>query len=138
MSVYKGQEKVLNSITAVEEAKVKQIAKEEAKEVYCTNETVIGTWIDGKQLYRKTVNFGALPNNTTKTVPHNITDLDYVVSIRGVAVNGSTRIILPHVSPSTPVQLYIDGDNIAVTAGAGNFSVYSVSHVVVEYTKTNS
>ena len=32
MSVYKGQEKVLNSITAVEEAKVKEIAKEVMKE----------------------------------------------------------------------------------------------------------
>ena len=32
MSVYKGQEKVLNSITAVEEAKVKEIAREVMKE----------------------------------------------------------------------------------------------------------
>ena len=43
MSVYKGQEKVLNSITAVEEAKVKEVVKEEvenSRAVFTTREVV--------------------------------------------------------------------------------------------------
>ena len=43
MSVYKGQEKILNSITAVEEAKVKEAVKEEvenSRAVFTTREVV--------------------------------------------------------------------------------------------------
>ena len=35
---------------------------------YSTTEKIVGTWIDGKPIYQKTVFFGGLPNNTTKQV----------------------------------------------------------------------
>lgn len=38
---------------------------------YSTAEQVVGTWINGKPLYRKVVPFGALPNNTYKDVQLN-------------------------------------------------------------------
>lgn len=42
------------------------IPKVEAKHVYSTEEKVVGTWIDGKTLYEKTVVYeGALKTNTT-------------------------------------------------------------------------
>lgn len=37
--------------------------------VYSYDETLIGTWIDGKPLYRKMINFGTLPNNDAKLYP---------------------------------------------------------------------
>ena len=39
---------------------------------YYIEETVIGTWIDGKPIYRKVIECGNLPNNTSKTVSCNI------------------------------------------------------------------
>jgi len=62
--------------------------------IYSTEERVIGVWKDGRPLYQKTVDFGALPNNTTKTVSYNISDLDYFVKIQCVAhnQNGSRNI----------------------------------------------
>ncbi len=62
--------------------------------IYSTEEREIGVWTDGRPLYEKTVDFGALPNNTTKTVSYNISDLDYFVKIQCVAhnQNGSRNI----------------------------------------------
>ena len=47
-------------------------------DIYTTTETRIGTWIDGKPLYRKTINFGNLPNNDTKYVAHNVSNISKV------------------------------------------------------------
>ena len=62
--------------------------------IYSTEEREVGVWKDGRPLYEKTVDFGALPNNTTKTVSYNISDLDYFVKIQCVAhnQNGSRNI----------------------------------------------
>lgn len=48
------------------------------------------TWIDGKPIYKKSVDFGALPNNTTKHVNHGISNFGRLVRIEGSAgVNGN-------------------------------------------------
>lgn len=44
--------------------------------IFSYDEARIGTWIDGKPLYRKMFDLGALPNNTIKTIAHNIPDID--------------------------------------------------------------
>ena len=56
---------------------------------YSTDEQVVGTWINGKPVYQKTIDFGYLPNNAIKTVAHNISNLDWVVDAKGIAYNGS-------------------------------------------------
>ena len=35
-------------------------------------------WIDGKPIYRKVIDFGALPDTTTKSVLHGIENTDYI------------------------------------------------------------
>lgn len=62
--------------------------------IYSLEEREIGVWKDGRPLYQKTVDFGTLPNNTTKTVSYNISDLDYFVMVQCVAhnQNGSRNI----------------------------------------------
>ena len=35
-------------------------------------------WIDGKPIYKKVIDFGNLPNNTTKSVVHNISNVDNI------------------------------------------------------------
>lgn len=56
---------------------------------YSTTEKVVGTWIDNKPIYRKVINFGALPNNTTKNVAHNISNLGNVINIGGFIYNNN-------------------------------------------------
>lgn len=55
---------------------------------YSTNETVIGTWVDGKPLYEKTFNISSsIPQNTTYVVG-DITNFD-LVEVHGIALLGT-------------------------------------------------
>lgn len=45
------------------------------KNIYSTDEQKIGTWINGKPLYQKTFDFGALPNSALKDVAHGIANV---------------------------------------------------------------
>lgn len=49
---------------------------------YSTSEQKIGTWINGNPIYRKVIEVGNMPNNTTKNVAHGIDGLDAVLSIQ--------------------------------------------------------
>lgn len=106
---------------------------------YSTSEQVIGTWIDGSTLYEKTIDCGALPNNTTKNVAHGISDMDYAVVISGSAKNPNNgiRIPLPYVYGNTRcLQTYIDATNIKLIS-TENMSGYTQSYVTIQYTKTS-
>ena len=41
-------------------------------QIYSTTEQAIGTWIDGKTIYRKVVSCGTLPDKTDKNVAHGL------------------------------------------------------------------
>ena len=45
---------------------------------YSEEEQVVGTWVDGKPLYRKVINFGAFPNDTEILVAHNIANVNQI------------------------------------------------------------
>ncbi len=64
---------------------------------YSEQEHIVGTWIDGKTLYEKTIDFGALPNNTTKTVAYNINNLGNIIEVKGIAYNQNGARPLPFV-----------------------------------------
>lgn len=54
---------------------------EDKGEVYSTEEQRIGTWIDGKPLYRKVVNaqFGTVVQGTETTVEVNLKNVDFIL-----------------------------------------------------------
>lgn len=108
---------------------------------YSTTETAIGTWIDGKTIYRKVVDTGALPNATVKNVAHNISNLDFVTSLRIVAYNSTYKYFteVPMVDKTNvtyQVSLYLTLTNIVINAG-DNKSGYNKSYAIIEYTKTS-
>lgn len=44
---------------------------------YSTKEKIVGKWIDGKPIYRKTIFVSSLPNNADpKEYSHNITNMN--------------------------------------------------------------
>jgi len=107
---------------------------EAGSDSYSTAETLTNkTWVDGKPIYRKVVNCGALPNNATKTVAHGLPSPRTIVSISGFSAG------LPLPSPSTTslgesVQMWIDGTNINIRTGSDR-SAHTPSWVTIEYTK---
>lgn len=108
---------------------------------YATEEIVVGQWITGKPIYRKVIDFGALPNATTKQVDTNITN-GVIVKAYGVAnytSNNATQIPLPYVDPSTLgnsimliVREYGTKAEIKTTINYTAFNAY----VILEYIKT--
>lgn len=57
---------------------------------YSTSEKVVGKWVDGSDLYEKTINFGALPNSDTKSVAHNISNVAHIWIYDGFAENSTS------------------------------------------------
>lgn len=96
-------------------------------------------WVDGKTIYRKTINFGALPNNTAKTVPHGIVGIDRVIRMYGFAslANGSVRVPLPFTSVTSlaaGMALTEEGStNVVISTGSDRTSFSG--YVTLEYTK---
>ena len=57
---------------------------------YSTSEQDTGCkWIDGKKIYRKTIDFGAFPNASSKNVNHGVANIARVVKIDGIISFGS-------------------------------------------------
>lgn len=104
-------------------------------DVYSTSEQIAGVWIDGKPIYEKTINFGALPNNTQKTVNHNISNLDWVVKVECFAKDAyGNRLSVP--TPSTnPVTLNVRNTDILVVTTSDRSS-YTQTYCTIYYTKT--
>lgn len=94
-----------------------------------------------RQVFRKVINFGALPNTTTKTVRHDI-EMNATftfTNIRGTATDpvNSVFIPLPYSSLvlADNIELSLDKTNVIITTGS-NWSSYLTTYVVVEYLKS--
>lgn len=104
---------------------------------YSTTEQEIGTWVDGSPLYEKTVDCGAMPNNTTKNVAHLISDLGSVVQMYGMMKSSNQQTPLPNVDSTAmtnQISLSINATNI-ILRSSGNWSTFS-GYVTLRYTKT--
>lgn len=117
--------------------KVSQIMPPELLEKYSTDEIVVGTWIDGKPLYRKVIDFGVLPNNTTKSVSHNILNIDYIKTCIGYATTSETvrGLLVPNYNGSIITNCYLADDKVFVSTN-GDRSEFINCFIIIEYTKT--
>ena len=99
---------------------------------YSTTETVVGTWADGKPIYRKIYEFSNISPSDTKYTALGIDNLYRIVNWSGsVETNGTARSCF--VSGIVPFVHYQNG-NIYV-ANTGSETINSIS-VIIEYTKT--
>lgn len=90
-----------------------------------------------RNIFRKAINIGTLPNNTTLSVAHGIT-IDANFTLLQVYGGGSdpvglNSIPLPFVSSAgAAIEVNIDANNINIVT-TGNYSAYTSSYVIVEY-----
>ncbi len=109
-------------------------------DVYSTSEQISGVWIDGKTIYKKTVDCGDLVNTTYKAVAHGISNLACVISATGMMQDKATsnRRWRPLNIPNTNVQNYIivevDATYVWVYCGADRTN--QTAWVTLYYTKT--
>lgn len=97
-----------------------------------------------RSVFRKVINFGALPNAGTKSVAHGIEPIGLnngftFTRIYGTASNtaGQTYIPLPYASPTLNenIKLNVDGTNVNVTT-AINYTAYTITYIILEYLRT--
>lgn len=102
---------------------------------YSEIETLIGLTDDGDKVYRKRINLGNLLNNELKEVPHNISNLNYVIDLRAMATDGNIFIPLPRAHPNSNLTIVLEMDKTNIfTYNEYDFTNYSV-YAIVEYTK---
>lgn len=97
-----------------------------------------------RQVFRKLVNFGALPSNAVpKSVNHDIPNINSAFTftrIYAVASNttGLTYIPIPYVSASAianNLELSVDSTQVTITSGGTDYSAYTICYVILEYLK---
>ena len=99
-------------------------------------------WIDGKVINKKTIQFGALPDSTTKAEPHGIAHLEKIVKIEAISRMSSS----PYTAISLPAQtsfdgdgsvsIFVDKDNISIktTTNLGTYG-FDTTYVTIYYTQ---
>lgn len=109
---------------------------------YALAETNTGTtWVDGSTIYKKTINFGALPNATTKNVNNGITNLSRIINYEAYAHRSSTptTIPLPFIDTtnlSRGVNITFGASTIAVTTSVDR-SDFDECYITLYYTKSS-
>ena len=93
-------------------------------------------WIDGKPIYRKVFNFGALPNNTSKTLNHNISNLGFITLQYGVSKSSQgERIQFAPYYYFGSVSMFVNDTEISVSV-TNDKSRFTETYIIIEYTKT--
>lgn len=92
-----------------------------------------------RQVFRKVINFGPLPNATTISMPHGITITSSVTFTRiyGAASDtvGFNYIPIPYVEASGAiVSISVDATNVNITT-VDDRTNYTVSYVILEFLK---
>lgn len=105
---------------------------------YSENEQIIGTWISGVPIYRKVVNFNALPNTSEKKLAHKISNVKYIIGIKGFAyTTEGTTINLPNTHATNNiynVSINADRTNISIACNTDRSSWNAF--VILDYIKT--
>ena len=122
-----------------------RLTQEMIKEKYSTDEQVIGTWIDGKPLYRKVIEMGNMTKEDYKIKAHNIQNIKYArivdfVMQRGTQSSSNFQLFSvgnvggKYNDTQVGFDTYMDTSNIYVYC-TGDRTLF-VGTAIIEYTKT--
>lgn len=108
---------------------------------YSTNEQVFGTWIDGKPLYRKTIDLGNMGNPVSKSVDVSALNIKVCAKMYGEIHHNTQSTynfrplpMVDNTALSNNVRIDITNNNLRVIS-SGDWASYNGT-VTLEYTKT--
>lgn len=100
---------------------------------------------DLREVFRKVIDFGILPNAGTKNVAHGITTNQnfvftriYATATDPAVATTNSAIPIPYINVAAPadsVQFNVDATNINITTTTANYINYTRCYVVLEYVK---
>ena len=104
-----------------------------------SDETVVGKWIDGRNIYRKCISFGQIQGVSSMSKAHGIENMDMAIHIYGSAVDTTleSRYAIPLPFVSTKIENCINvgvGNENVVLYFSKDQSRYNAS-VIIEYIK---
>lgn len=99
------------------------------------------TWIDGSPIYKKTIDCGTLPNDTTKDIPYNINNFSRLIKLEGYTYNSTDNqfYYIPHASALTvdnSISAWIEGSNIRLRTGVDRTNC-TETYITLYYTKSS-
>lgn len=113
---------------------------------YSTTEQIIGTWINGKPLYRKTIYVGnSVTLNAQYDVPHDLINIDEIVNKSGTYYDDADarQYPLPNMrvtySESVWIACFVPSNHtpiLAIQTGGYRYGNISKISVTLDYTKT--
>lgn len=121
----------------------KEVAiKDDAKQNYSTKEQVIGTWIDGKPIYRKVVSFTTGSSAGDLDIPHGISNFEHIINAYGYTHRTSDNEcrLIPSFYRNSDNNLYaiviylISATKVQLSYGSQRTNMKG--YIVLEYTKT--
>lgn len=112
-------------------------SSQDAGENYSTEETRIGTWIDGKPLYRRVIE-GITPSSSgsSNSVANFGSSIRFVHYYGIVHLNNSTRLVAPNRAGSEYIGLYASNESSISCITTWSSALSKPIFVVGEYTKT--
>ena len=123
-------------VTEIPKETIPAVVQKES-EIYSLDEQVIGQWIDGKPLYRKTINFGALPSlDNEKSVSTNVSNIDVMINVYGFSTNGDGYFSINDDYIAGIGCIYSKNTNQIKIQASRNRTDYTTTYVTIEYTKT--
>ena len=112
--------------------------KSSTYDVYSTNETVVGKWIDGKPLYRRYFNFttGSKSGNQYIMNIPNYSDIERITNIYGTYshTNSTGNLIYANINLTDQIITWVENGKINALTISNYYN--SDVHMFIEYTKT--
>lgn len=104
----------------------------QGSDIYSTTEQAIGTWIDGKPIYRKVI--VDTTNNTDYSITHGISNIDQITCVYGIC-DDDTNFIPFGFSANTDYAFASATKTNILIRVASEYADYT-KNIIIEYTKT--
>ena len=109
------------------------------KDTYSTNEQIIGTWIDGKPIYRKVITF--TPTEVAGSQNYGVSNVENIISLQGFMYYNSDNILPLNFSFEQGSTVYYSLFRASAQKGVIKYDMSSLYvnkavSVIIEYTKT--
>lgn len=106
---------------------------------YSTDEQIVGTWINGKPLYQKTIVKNNFEVRQNASFAHGISNVDHIFIKEGHLTDNGDSCIVPLVWSDSYDGVYVNATNV-VFKGTGVWGAETTRtiYLTVQYTKTTS